>query len=122
MKSTTHRGRLAEERGEEYLKTLGYQILARNVRNRGGELDRIAWDGSILCFIEIRSRSRMDLGLPQETIQWRKQRKLAKAAQSYLQTRKKAPPVCRFDVLAMFRPSCDSPWEFELIQDAFRPF
>ena len=66
-----------------YLEALGYQILARNFRIRGGEIDIVAAKDSDLCFVEVKTRSldSMESGL--EAITWRKRRLLVKAAYAY---------------------------------------
>lgn len=115
MSSTHQKGRRAEQAGEDYLASLGYRVVGRNLRTAGGELDRVAWDGETLCFIEIRSRARRDLGLPEETVDARKQARLVRAAEAYLQRFGDRPPACRFDVLAV-DPSGP---RFRLYRDAF---
>jgi len=51
-------------RGEDeaffYLRKLGFVIVARDFRSppRGGDIDLIAWDKDVLCFIEVKARSR----------------------------------------------------------------
>jgi putative endonuclease len=117
LTSTTARGRRCEERGEEYLIQKGYRVVTRNFRAQGGEIDRIAWDGEILCFIEIRSRSSTTWGRAVESVGPRKQARLIRTAQIYLTRFQDQPPSCRFDVLGIQRESEDL--HFELIQDAF---
>ena len=56
-------GRLGEELAVEYLTGQGLRIAGRNVRLRGGELDIVAWDRSVLVFVEVRSRRGDRMGL-----------------------------------------------------------
>jgi putative endonuclease len=49
-------GQLGERLGAEHLQRLGFEILARNVRTRHGEIDLIAFDGRALVFVEVKSR------------------------------------------------------------------
>ena len=50
-------GRESEVLGIEYLRSLGYRIVASAYRTQDGEVDIIAWDGEVLTFVEVKSRS-----------------------------------------------------------------
>ena len=115
MPSPTQTFGFARERtAEEFLEETGYRIEERNWRGAGGELDLIAWEGDVLCFVEVRARSRDDYGFPEETVDRRKQRKLIRAATAYLMKfRPKEMPMARFDVVAVLRE------EITLIRNAF---
>src|SRR5260370_26803572 len=56
-------GRRGEEDAYFYLRSQGYCMVARNYRSprRAGEIDLIGWDGSLLCFIEVKTRSSNDV-------------------------------------------------------------
>jgi putative endonuclease len=49
-------GLRGEQLAVEHLLRLGYELLARNVRTRGGEIDIVARDGSVLVFVEVKTR------------------------------------------------------------------
>jgi putative endonuclease len=49
-------GASGEALAAEHLRRLGYQLLARNVRTRHGEIDLIAFDGRTLVFAEVKTR------------------------------------------------------------------
>lgn len=49
-------GKIGEEYVCGYLKEMGYSILARNYRIRGGEIDIIAENGEFIAFVEVKSR------------------------------------------------------------------
>lgn len=87
----------------EYLEARGYTILERNWRNgRHGELDLIArGPHAIKVFVEVKTRSTdgSEPGIPVsgfETITFGKQRKIIRAAKSYL-AMMKLKPEARFD-------------------------
>ncbi|NMA70336.1 MAG: YraN family protein, partial [Firmicutes bacterium] len=61
-------GRWGEALAALYLQGLGYQVLARNLRNRLGELDLVALDGEILVFVEVRTRRGGPAGTPEESV------------------------------------------------------
>ncbi|MEE2903971.1 MAG: YraN family protein [Myxococcota bacterium] len=111
---TQRKGARSEELAENLLRKLGYQIIGRNWRSKHLEIDRIAWDGATLVFVEVRSRSTTKNGTPQESISLRKRRLLQKAAALYLQgLAVEPPPAMRFDVVCLVNGEC------ELIKDAF---
>lgn len=94
-------GRLAEDRAAAHLTGQGWQILARNWRRRGGELDLIARDGATLVFVEVRSRAAGSRGgSPEESVGWDKRRRLRLLAEQYLQEHPWRGP-CRIDVVAI---------------------
>src|SRR5205823_1728864 len=69
-------GAAHEEMAEARLVREGYRIVERNWRGGGGEVDRIAWSGEVLCFVEVRARSTASFGSPAETVDHTKQRKV----------------------------------------------
>ncbi len=94
-------GAWGEEKAARYLQSQGYELLERNFRSRYGEIDIIARDGEFLVFAEVRLRASTRFGLPEETVDRRKQEKLRLTAECYLQTHE-APLQPRFDVVALY--------------------
>ncbi len=83
-----------------HLTAQGLRPLARNVRFKAGELDLVMLDGEVLIFIEVRRRGRADFGDALDSVDARKARRLAKAAQLFLQRYPAhGSRDCRFDVL-----------------------
>ena len=111
-------GRRGEALARRALEREGYVIEAANARVPGGELDLVAWDGPVLCFIEIRSTSSDEWGGPLETIRWPKQRRLIRAAHWYLAGLSELPEQTRFDVVAVVWEASGAP-RVELIRGAF---
>src|SRR4051812_4023272 len=66
-------GNRGEELAEKRLRALGYQIIARNVRSRYGELDLIAIDQGCYVFVEVRTRRSRQMA-PEESITLSKRR------------------------------------------------
>ncbi len=110
------RGDRAEQRALRYLARNGQTCLARNFRTRGGEVDLVTLDGETLVFVEVRARQSLAFGYPEETVGWRKRRRLVQAARVFL-TRypQHGARPCRFDVVAFYGD------RIHLITDAFRP-
>jgi putative endonuclease len=92
--------REAEERACQYLRSLGYLIVARNWRWRGGEVDIIAKDGDTLVFVEVKHRAGGRFGAPAEAVDSRKRKKLLLAAKAFLGKDLGKVPV-RFDVISL---------------------
>lgn len=97
------RGQEGEDIAYAHLCALeGWAILARNVYFRAGELDLIATDGSVLVFVEVRSRWTRSGPRAEDSVTRTKQRRLTIAAQLWLQRN----PMwrryrARFDVVAV---------------------
>lgn len=104
-KSTTtskQRGAIAEKNACMYLKGRGLEFIAGNYRCAHGEIDLIMREKETLVFVEVRSRKNTQFGIPSETIDWRKQKKLRATASHYLQCYANyADMPCRFDVIAI---------------------
>ena len=113
------RGIRGEDLAVTYLKKKGYKVIERNYRCQWGEIDLIARDGKTLIFVEIKSRSSSDFGLPQDAVDRFKQEKLIHAAKAYMAEHHLQETIpARFDVVAVqLTPSGP---EMELIKDAFQ--
>jgi putative endonuclease len=93
-------GELGEKKAAEMLKEKGYQIVDRNKENKYGEIDIIAKDKDELVFLEVRSKTGVDFGLPEETVGYRKKKKLIRNAKAYLKY-KKTDISYRIDVIGI---------------------
>ena len=101
-KERTEAGREAEDRVCRYLRERGVRIVSRNFRARGGEIDIVARDGDVLCFVEVRFREEDGHGLPEESVGAAKRRRIASAAGAYLATISPGSwREARFDVAAV---------------------
>ena len=94
-------GNKGERAAARFLKRKGYRILARNARNRLGEIDLIALDGETLVFVEVKTRRSHGAGHPAEAVGASKQQQLTRAALSWLKSRNLLEHRCRFDVVAI---------------------
>src|SRR5690606_11209455 len=80
----------------------GLQLLARNWRCKGGELDLVMLDADTVVFVEVRYRLHAAFGGALGSIDGRKQKRLALAANLFLQKESRwAKHPCRFDVIAL---------------------
>jgi putative endonuclease len=111
-------GKKGEREGVRHLKKLGFEILDTNVKTPLGEIDVVARVKGIIVFVEIKSRSQLRFGYPEEAVTFRKQRKLSQLAQCYLKKKRWTDKPCRFDVLSVLTSECGEP-TFRLIEGAF---
>ena len=93
-------GSEAEDLAAAYLESIGLEIVERNIRFKVGELDMVARDGEVIVFVEVRSRTRPDIH-PAATVTLPKRRRIARAAQAYLQRHRLWHLMARFDVVAV---------------------
>ena len=78
------RGAQAEDRAADHLQQLGWEVVARNWRGGGGELDLVVRKGGALRMVEVKARGPTDLVGAFEAVDGRKQRKLRRAAEAFL--------------------------------------
>jgi putative endonuclease len=78
-------GDFGEQAAAAYLMKRGYVLLARKWRCRTGEIDLLMRDGSILVFVEVRTRRDDRLGMAEESVGRAKQVKLIALAYAYLE-------------------------------------
>ena len=71
-------GTWGEAQVAAYLRKKGYQLLAHSFHCRFGEIDLIAQKGKTLCFVEVKTRSNLQYGLPREYVTAAKQEKLCR--------------------------------------------
>ena len=79
----------------------GYKLAAHSYRCRFGEIDLIAWDKSVLCFVEVKTRTNTQMGLPREYVTAGKQARIRKTALFYLCDNGLDCPA-RFDVAEVY--------------------
>ncbi|MFT4822355.1 MAG: putative endonuclease [Halioglobus sp.] len=93
-----------EEKAIALLRDNGLEILTRNYTRKAGEIDIIARDGQYLVFVEVRARSHKAFSGAAGSVDYRKQQRLIRTAQLYLQSHPQwSNSPCRFDVIA-FEP------------------
>lgn len=113
---TLARGKDAENRACRYLQARGLQLLHRNYRSKGGEIDLILQDTDSLVFVEVRYRQQPGFGSAAESVDWRKQSKLIACARHFMQAHPDTSrQPCRFDVISISGSSNNIEW----IQNAF---
>jgi putative endonuclease len=99
----------------EHLERAGYSIVAanfsipigRNMRDVtvNAEIDVVAYDGPILCFIEVKTRASDEFASPQANVDLRKRRQIARAARGYRRMLGLMGAAYRYDVVSVLLPS-----------------
>lgn len=111
-------GRIGEQKAAVYLEDKGYKILERNFRSKLGEIDIVARDRDVVCFIEVRTRR--GPGKKEEalsSVNGLKQYRLSKLAVSFLKNNNLWGAKARFDVVTVLLE--DAPDGIFLLKDAF---
>lgn len=115
-------GATAEHYAEQYLHQQGLITRTRNYRCKLGEIDLIMLEknpgGNTLVFVEVRLRTNKRFAPALETVDYRKQQKIIKTAQRFLQEHKLYDKIaCRFDVIALDQTGTAPPVQW--IKNAF---
>ena len=112
-------GKLGEELAVEFLQNNGYTILETNWTFQKAEIDIIAQTEDTLAIIEVKTRSSIEFGLPQDFVNSKKIKLLVKAVDNYVVERNLDINV-RFDIIAIHKE--DKSFVIEHLTDAFYHF
>jgi len=88
-----------------HLRRKGYVVVARrwSSGNVPGDLDLIAWDGPMLCFVEVKTRTVHDLTPAEVAVDSHKRNTLRRLARQYIRhLPQEAAPPSRFDVMSVY--------------------
>ncbi len=116
-------GKKGEELAVEYLRENGYEILDRNWTYQKAEIDNIAQKENILAVIEVKTRSSLDFGSPQDFVKSKKIQLLIKAVNAYINYREKDfndDLNIRLDIIAIHKSG--ETFAIEHLTDAFYHF
>ncbi|MDR7369615.1 YraN family protein [Flavobacterium aquidurense] len=116
-------GKKGEELAVEFLQQNGYEILDRNWVFQKAEIDIIAQKDNFLAIIEVKTRSSLDFGSPQDFVKPKKIQLLTKAVNAYINYREKDFEHdfdVRFDIIAILKTG--ETFAIEHLTDAFYHF
>lgn len=99
----------------------GWTILERGYQLGRREVDIIASRGSLLAFIEVKTRSTATFGSPEEAVTRRKRMEIEAVARDYLTRHRPVHPEIRFDVIAIVMARSGRLVRYEHIEEAWRP-
>lgn len=91
-------GRTAENIAARFLRDKGYTILEQNFGNKYGEIDIIAQQKNVLVFVEVKAKTGVDFGIPEEMVSPQKLKRIRAMGMVYM---KEKPVSCRVDVVAV---------------------
>lgn len=118
-KTTRDIGNEGEDLACAYLEKKDWEILERNYIFEKSEIDIIARDNKTIVFIEVKLRSSVKYGRPEEHVTEEKVEHVFKAAEAWMHERKVGDLPMRFDVIGILQKK-NRATEFTHIQDAFR--
>jgi len=95
------KGRKAEAAASSYLKKRGIKVIARNYRDRRGELDIIARENNQLCIVEVRSRGESSPYVPEASLSPSKVRHLSDTTSRFLKKHRLFHVPVRMDLLVI---------------------
>lgn len=112
-------GRRGEILAKAHLEEAGYEILDENWTHGRLEVDLIAYKNQVIIFVEVKTRSGNGFGEPEDFVDGRKQKLLARAADEYIYLMNHRGEV-RFDIVSvLFRG--EEKYILKHIEDAFWP-
>ena len=111
-------GRLGEKLAKNFLKKRGFRILETNYRCPEGEIDIVAQHKDYLVFTEVRTKTSLGFGSPEESVTQAKKRRMIATAYHYRQTHDSLPASWRIDFVAVELNQKGKPSRIELIENA----
>ena len=112
-------GKLGEQMAVDFLQKKGYAVLQTNWVFQKAEIDIIAQKGDVLAIVEVKTRSSLDFGLPQEFVKPKKIQLLVKAVNEYI-VQNDIDATVRFDIISVYKNKAG--FEVEHLEDAFFHF
>ena len=112
-------GKKGEQLAIDFLSDRGYSIIERNFRYDKAEIDIIAKKGTTLAIVEVKARSSLDFGNPQDFVTPRQIQNIVKAADHYICSNDLDLEV-RFDIIAVVKGY--NSFEVEHLENAFYHF
>ncbi|WP_341216603.1 YraN family protein [uncultured Wocania sp.] len=112
-------GKKGEQLAVDFLLKNGYEIIERNYRFDKAEVDIIAKKDDILAIIEVKTRSSVDFGNPQDFVKPKQIQRLVKAVDEYI-TANDLDVEVRFDIVAIVKEG--KSFSIEHLENAFYHF
>ena len=112
-------GRRGEAIAADYLIAKGYELLEENWIHGKAEVDLIAYSNGQLIFVEVKTRSSVAFGQPEDFVDEAKQQQMATAAEEYIELMDHEGEI-RFDVVAVLF-NAQNKYTINHIEDAFWP-
>jgi len=112
-------GKRGEKMASDFLRKKGYKILSNHWSCHWGEIDIIAKEKGCLVFVEVKTRTGIRLGYPEEAITFFKKKSLQKASEFYLLQNPDFNGSLRFDVVSIVFDEKGDLVDIKLFKNAF---
>lgn len=112
-------GKDGERIAKQYLEENGYEILDENWTHGKSEVDLIAYKDRIMIFVEVKARTSVAFGAPEDFVQKTKQVQMELAATAYIEMMNHQNDI-RFDIIAITFTK-NKNYTLNHIEDAFWP-
>jgi len=119
MKTHLATGQAGEKIANRYLKSNGYQILAKNWRFKRAEIDIIASKDAWIVFCEVKTRSNTFYGTPESFVDQKKKKLIVDAAIVYMESCSYSGEF-RFDIISIVLKD-EQQFGLKHFKDAFFP-
>jgi putative endonuclease len=120
MRKPESLGAAGERLAAKFLQRAGFEIVARGVRYRSGELDLVAVKRPLIVFVEVKTRNSQEHGHPAEAVDRHKQRRMISAAHQFIKKNELFEYPARFDIIAITHSDRKTPPKIEHFVDAFQ--
>jgi putative endonuclease len=94
-------GVLGERLAEQHLRKLGYRVLERNFRHGRNEIDLIVRCGTVVAFVEVKTRATDRYGHPLEAVTALKRREVERVARYWRRQHSQPGLSYRFDAIGI---------------------
>jgi len=111
-------GQQGETAAISFLQAKDFVILETNYRTKPAEIDIIANDNGCICFIEVKTRTSFKKGMPKESVNYSKQKKIITGSLFYLKEKNLMDSKIRFDVIEVLKNRNN--FSINLIKHAFQ--
>ncbi len=111
-------GKFGESTAQDYLQKNGYEIVEVNYRYGNAEIDIVAKLGKMLVFVEVKTRSTLVFGNPEDAVTRKKQQLMLDAASKYMYDLQYDDEI-RFDIISLVVDANMQVKELKHFEDAF---
>lgn len=119
MASHNDLGKVGEKIAKQYLEDKGYEVLDENWTHGKAEVDLIVYKDGIMVFVEVKTRTSVAFGQPEEFVHKAKQKQMELASTEYIEIMNHRNDI-RFDIIAITFTT-DKNYNLNHIEDAFWP-
>jgi putative endonuclease len=118
-RSRNELGAEGERRAADHLRARGYRIVERNVRAGGVEMDLIARRGTLIVFVEVKTRRAGGPGSGEDAVDARKRSRLVRGAAAWMHEQPRRIHRARFDVIVCECSQDETKWHLRHLEGAF---